>query len=118
MDIKDAGQIVHFRELHFLPRVIFSIGGVLFVGSFFVKEELLGALGIGVIFFACVLNLFINIGLQVYVSVSQKTFSIPWALLFQAVLATVLCWYCLSGTYRYFLYGTLPSYLQAPAPGK
>jgi hypothetical protein len=113
MDLQEAATLVHFRELHFLPRVIFSIGAILFIGSFFVKEELLGLFGIGVIFFASTLNLFVNICLRIDVSITRKAFSIPWALLFQGILSGVLCWYCLSISRHMFLYNSLPSYLQA-----
>jgi hypothetical protein len=60
MDIKDATELVHFRELNFFPRVIFSLGLVFLIGSFFVKSFLLGFFGVSVILCSATLNLFIG----------------------------------------------------------
>lgn len=60
MSLKDAAELVHFKELHFLPRVIFSIGAVCFIGSFFLKMFILGFIGVAVIFVGCTLNFLIN----------------------------------------------------------
>ncbi len=96
MDLKDAKYLVHFRELHFLPRVIFAIGGVSFVGAFFVKQPLIGALGIVVIFAACTLNLVINTSLA-----WQASKQTPWALLLQALLSLAIFVLLLCLTYHY-----------------
>ena len=84
MDLKDAPSLVHFRELHFLPRVIFTLGGIFLVGSFFVKSFILGLFGVGVTLAACALNLFLN-SLRAYDIAAPL--EIPWVLLFQLVIA-------------------------------
>src|ERR1035437_6569732 len=90
MDLKDAATLVHFRELHLLPRVIFSIGAICFIGSVFVKEFILGFLGVGVIFLGCTLNFAINVFLQTDVSVVRKTFDVVWGTLTQLVLSVAI----------------------------
>ena len=66
MELSDVVEIVHFRELHLLPRTIFSIGVVLFIGSFFLKSLLMGAAGISVIFFAILYNLIVDTALELF----------------------------------------------------
>ena len=61
MSINDFVSMFHFKELHFLPRVIFVLGAVFLIGSFFVKTFVLGLFGVGVIFFASALNFLLNV---------------------------------------------------------
>jgi hypothetical protein len=111
MGWEDIAGIVHFRELHFLPRVIFSIGGILLIGSLFVKLFLLGFLGVGLILAGSALNLVINtfLGFSAYL---QNKAGIPWALLWQALLALVLTVATLCLVYYFYRHGEMPPFLQ------
>ena len=100
--LEDAKELVHFRELHFLPRVIFSVGAVLLIGAFFVKEPLLGVFGIGVIFAGSTLNLLINSILAFQESVRKKSRSIPWMLVSPGLIAFVIAYACLYASISYF----------------
>jgi hypothetical protein len=64
MDPSEYVQPVHFRELHLLPRVIFSVGAALFIGSFFVKSLILGLCGIALIFAGTLYNLIVDTALE------------------------------------------------------
>jgi hypothetical protein len=105
--LEDAKELVHFRELHFLPRVIFSIGAILLIGAFFVREAFLGVFGIGVVFAASTLNLLINVILGVQGSIKKKALQIPWMLISQGLLAFVLASVCLYASIYYFRHGVL-----------
>jgi hypothetical protein len=112
MDLEDIATLVHFRELHFLPRVIFSVGGILLIGSFFVKLFLLGFLGVGLIFAGSALNLVINTLQTFSRHFKDKTVGVPWALLWQAVLALVLTAATLYLLYHFYRHGEMPPFLQ------
>jgi len=81
----DFVQPVHFRELHYLPRVIFSIGAVLLVGSFFVKNIMVGSTGVAVIFSASFYNLTVDTILE-----WSKQRKPNWIMLIHCVIALVL----------------------------
>jgi hypothetical protein len=108
MDVKDVAALVHFRELHFLPRVIFFIGTACFIGSFFVKVIVLGLLGVTVMLSASALNLAINSMLGIYVSVRERKFDIPWMLLVQTALAVALSIVLLRLAHFYYVHGEMP----------
>ncbi|MGB2622524.1 MAG: hypothetical protein WAN25_09280, partial [Candidatus Acidiferrum sp.] len=78
MSLKDVAELIHFRELHLLPRTVFSIGAVCFIGSFFIRAFLVGFLGVGLIFVALTLNFAIQVLLQTDIYLAKKTFAIPW----------------------------------------
>jgi hypothetical protein len=115
MELKDVATVVHFRELHFLPRVIFFIGAVCFIGSFFVKILILGLIGVGVMLSASTLNLVLNTILRFYGAIERRVFDIPWALSFQALLALAITIATLQLTYYFYRHGEMPSYLR-PLP--
>jgi hypothetical protein len=115
MDWGDAGRIVHFRELHFLPRVIFSIGTILLIGSFFVRLAILGFVGIVVLLAASALNLVINTSLGIGAWCKEKPAGFPHALFWQMLLAIVLTLAMLYLTYYSYRHGAMPMCLQ-PLP--
>lgn len=117
MDWKDAASLVHFRELHFLPRVIFFIGAVFLIGAFFVKTPILGFLGVGVMLAATALNLVINALSFSEVSLRNRTFSIHWTFVLQAVLALALTVVTLILTYYFYEHGEMPPSLRSLAGG-
>jgi hypothetical protein len=108
MDIKDVTALVHFRELHFLPRAIFFIGTVCFIGASFVKLFVLGMFGVGVMFAATALNLTINSLEGLYFAIKEKVFDVPVMLILQALIATGLALVVLGLAHYYYLNGALP----------
>jgi hypothetical protein len=117
MDLKDAAQLVHFDELHFLPRVMFSIGAICFIGSFFLKLFILGFFGVGIIFVGCTLNLGIGVLKSIDISLGRNTFrNINWMLVWQFVLSFAITVALLTLVYHYYRYGEMPPYLQPLPP--
>jgi hypothetical protein len=112
MDWKDAGALVQFRELHFLPRVIFFIGAAFLLGAFFVKVFVLGFLGVGVMFTGAALNLVINTLSLSELSFRNRTFSVHWMFLLQAILAIALAVSTLSLTFYFYRHGEMPPCLR------
>jgi hypothetical protein len=55
LDAKD------FRELHLLPRVIFSLGGIAFVGAFYVHSTWIGLIGLATVLIGVGLNLTVDV---------------------------------------------------------
>jgi hypothetical protein len=110
MDIRDATGLVHFRELHFFPRVIFSLGLVFLIGSFFVKNFLLGFFGVTVILSSATLNLFIN---STWEEPNEPyTRHLNWTVLSQFVLALAITGFVAYLNYHYYRHGEMPPYLQ------
>src|ERR1700694_40997 len=113
MDLKDVASLVYFRELNFLPRVIFFIGAILLIGSFFIKSFLLGLLGVGVILAGSTLNLVTETALGFYAHCKdKKTGKIPLALLLQAILAFGLTFATLWLLYHFYRHGEMPTFLR------
>jgi hypothetical protein len=112
MVLKDAAELVHFRELHLLPRTIFSIGAICFVGSFFLKIFILGFTGIGIIFAALTLNFAIGVLKGTDISITRKTFSVAWMMLAQFVLCYAIAYKLLFLAYYFYRNGEMPLYLQ------
>src|SRR5450432_3442612 len=107
MELKDLVAAVHFRELHLLPRVVFFIGTVFLIGSFFVKVYLFGFAGVGVMLAATTLNLAIDmlLCLALYFK-NEHVF--PWALLLQSILALALSVATLILTFYFYRHGEMP----------
>jgi hypothetical protein len=116
MSIKDVSELVHFRELHLLPRTIFSIGAVCFVGAFFLKSFLLGFLGVGTVFVALTLNFAINILVRFGDSIQTKQFAAPWMMIAQFLLCLFITYFLLTLVYYYYRQGQLPPYLRPLPP--
>jgi hypothetical protein len=119
MGLDEIASLIHFRELHFLPRVIFSIGAIFLIGSFFVKGFTLGLLGVAVIFAGSALNLvtvtLLGFGRYYY---EDRTVGIPLALLLQAILASVLTFATLGLVYYFYRHGVMPTFLRPLADSK
>jgi hypothetical protein len=112
MSLGDIASLVHFRELHFLPRVIFFLGAVFLIGSFFVKSFTLGILGVAVIFSGSALNLVINTLLGIGHCLQDKATGFPFALFWQAILASVLALGTMWSVYFFYRHGVLPTFLR------
>jgi len=116
MSLKDAAELVHFRELHLLPRTIFSIGAICFLGAFFLKTFLLGFFGVGVIFIGLTLNFALNFLVQTDISISAKRFKVAWTILFQLIICGVISYWFLGVFWYYYRYGEMPPYLHSLPP--
>jgi hypothetical protein len=110
MNARDFVQPVHFRELHLLPRVIFAVGAVLFIGSFFIRNFMLGSLGVTVIFAAVSLNFIIGICIAWHHS--QPFQSIHWAFVAQLVVSGVITYVMFRLTYNFWCHGGWPPFIQ------
>ena len=115
--MKDAADLVHFKELHFLPRVIFSIGVICFIGSFFLKLFILGFFGVAVIFVGCTLNFLINTWRSFDPSPAKWYEFLDWTAFLQFLLSLVIAWVLLYLAYYYNHYGHMPPFLE-PQPAK
>jgi hypothetical protein len=115
MVLKDAAELVHFRELHLLPRTIFSVGAVCFIGSFFLKLFLLGLFGVGIVFAALGLNFLIGVIQGTHISISDRAFNVPWMMGAQFIISSWLAYHLLAVAHYYYFHGTMPPYLQ-PIP--
>jgi hypothetical protein len=116
MSLKDAAELVHFRELHLLPRTIFSIGAVCFVGSFFLRDFLIGFLGVGIIFVALTLNFGINFLTGTDISITRKSFAVAWMMLFQFLLCFFVTYKLLFLIYYFYRHGEMPPFLRPLLP--
>jgi hypothetical protein len=113
---EDVTALVRFRELHFLPRVIFSLGAVLLIGALFVKAFLIGFLGVGLIFGGSALNLCVNTSLAYGQHRRDCKPGFPYAPFGQCLLAVVLTILTLSLLYYFYRHGEMPTFLR-PLPG-
>lgn len=108
MDAKDFIPPVHFKELHLLPRVIFLIGAVCFIGAFFLKSFLIGFGGIVIVFAALTLNFATNFLTRI--SFKERTF--PVAMLVQAIISFVIAYKLGMLLYYFYRQGEMPPFLQ------
>jgi hypothetical protein len=62
MALADFSPLTFFKELHLLPRVIFSLGAGLLIAAFFVSIQnlVLALFGGGLVFFGVALNLLMD----------------------------------------------------------
>jgi hypothetical protein len=112
MVLKDAAELVHFRELHLLPRTIFSIGAVCFIGSFFLKLFLLGFFGVGIVFAALALNFLIGVIQMTHISITARIFNVPLMIGAQLIICSWLAYHLLAVAHYYYFHGSMPPYLQ------
>lgn len=116
MSLKDATGLVHFRELHLLPRTIFSIGATCFIGAFFIKVFLIGFLGVGIVFSALTINFVINAAMQTDISLAGRRFTVPWVTLGQLILCFAITYKLLFLICFFYRHGEMPPYLQPLSP--
>ncbi|MGH9712193.1 MAG: hypothetical protein ACRD5M_02720 [Candidatus Acidiferrales bacterium] len=112
MGLKDAAELIHFRELHLLPRTIFAIGAICFLGAFFLKQFLIGFLGVGIIFIALTLNFVIGVVRGTDISITRKTFQLAWMQFFQLLLCAAVTYKLLVLIYYFYRHGEMPPDLQ------
>ena len=116
MSLEDAAKLIHFRELHLLPRTIFAIGAICFVGAFFVKVLVLGFLGVGVIFVALTLNFLIEVALKFDIFIATKVFHTPYVTILQFIFCAGVTYEIISMVYYFYRHGGMPPWLQPLPP--
>jgi len=104
VDFKPAEN---FRELHLLPRVIFTIGSALIIGSFFVKSVFLGLCGIDAIFIATLYNLIVDSFLS-----WQAHRKLNYMLLSHCVIAAAFFIATFCFAYHVYFHGGIPGCTQ------
>lgn len=110
MPLSDLSPLNYFKELHLLPRVVFTIGGAFFFGGLFVKDWRILLLGVGLVFASVGYN-FLT-GLLWYESGPPYNAHISWSNLFQGLLALALGSFVLYVVVYNYRYGTLPAFLR------
>jgi hypothetical protein len=101
--------LAYFRELHLLPRVIFTVGGVLFLSAVVARELALVLCSLGFVFAAVGFNFVLNL---TWVDQNPPYKShVSWESFFEALIALSIaaaCFYVAAYRYRH---GMLPPYL-------
>lgn len=110
MALADLSPLSYFKELHLFPRVIFTIGGVLFLGFLFVGNVALVFLGLGLIFGALAFNFMLNS--RWYEPGPPYSGHLAWQPFLQGLLALALAIACLYVAAYCYHYGFLPFYLR------
>jgi hypothetical protein len=112
MGMPDFSPLGYFKELHLLPRVMFTLGGGLAIASFFVRSQnlVMGLMGVALVFLA--------VGLNLLMDSAWRESDPPYPLRFSghvivqslvALAVFVLTFYLAIHLYRY---GTLPAILR------
>jgi hypothetical protein len=110
MPLSDLSPLSYFKELSLFPRVIFTIGGVLFFASLVVWNAALVLFGVGLVLAAVGFNFMLNSTWQNPGPPYES--HLWWGQFLQGLLAFLLaaaCFYV--ATYRY-RFGSLPPYLR------
>jgi hypothetical protein len=108
--------LAYFRELHLLPRVIFTVGGVLFLSAVVARELVLILVSLVILFAAVGFNFVLNLTWNE--SAPPYSAHISWGSAWQALIALSIAAACLYvAAYRY-RYGALPPYLQPASASK
>jgi hypothetical protein len=103
--VKDVKDLFHFRELHLFPRVIFFLGLIFLIGSFFVKSFILGFLGVSVVLCSVTLNLFID---WTGSGELDEWWPRNGIVLFQFLLSFAITLGVIYLNYHYYRYGQMP----------
>lgn len=110
MPLSDLSPLSYFKELHLLPRVIFTIGGAFFFGGLVIKDWRVLLLGAGLVFVSVGYNFFS--GLFWHEPGPPYTPHISWPNLFQGLLAFALGAAALYVVVYNYRHGYLPSWLR------
>lgn len=114
MPISDFSPLSYFKELHLLPRVVFTIGGSLFFGGLFTKDWTVLLSGAGLVFVSVGYNFFANL----LWSEPSPPYEghISWSNLFQGLLSFALGVLMLYVVIFHYRHGSLPSFLLPVSP--
>jgi len=107
MPLSDLSPLSYFKELHLLPRVVFTIGGALFFGGLVIKDWRIVLLGAGLLLVSVGYNFFA--GLIWHEPGPPYTPHMSWSNLFQGLLAIVLGAFALYVVVYNYRHGYLPN---------
>src|ERR1700678_239907 len=110
MPLSDLSPLSYFKELHLLPRVVFTIGGAFFFGGLVIRDWRVLLLGVGFVFLSVSYNFFC--GLLWHEPGPPYTNHISWPNLFQGLLAFALGVIALYIVVYHYRHGYLPTYLR------
>jgi hypothetical protein len=98
--------LAYFRELHLVPRVIFTFGGILFFAGLFIHSVELSLFSIGLVFFAVTWNLLID-----------TFFRGTWfGGLVQSLMTAAIALFCFYIAVYLYRHGSLPPQFQRLPP--
>ena len=101
-----------FRELHLLPRVVFAIGAVFFVGGLFHSNPFMASFGLGLVFLAVAYNLLFDFFLNLSTRAPEKNpkrFNMEReSLILHSMMCLILAIYCFYALYAVLVQGTVP----------
>jgi hypothetical protein len=115
MAFVDFTPLAFFKELHLLPRVIFTLGTGLLIAAFLVHSPALalGLLGVGLIFLGVAYNYLLNsFGMD---PAPPYQTVISWMMLTQCLLSSIAAAAMLYLAFYTYRHGSLPTWLQ-PLP--
>jgi hypothetical protein len=110
MALSDLSPLTYFKELHLLPRVIFTIGGAFFFGGLFSKDWRVLLFGAGLVFVSLGYNFFADL---IWNEANPPhTTRISWSNLFQGLLALTIGASILYVVVYNYRHGFLPTFLR------
>jgi hypothetical protein len=110
MPLSDLSPLSYFKELHLLPRVVFTIGGALFFGGLVIKDWRVLLFGAGLVFVSVGYNFFT--GLVWHDPNPPYKAHISWSNLFQGSLSFLLGIFVLFVVVYHYRHGFLPNFLR------
>ncbi|SRR6266849_469389 len=114
MPLSDLSPLNYFKELHLMPRVLFTIGGSFFFGGLVIKDWRVLLFGAGLVFVSVGYNFFAK--LLWHESSPPYRVHILWSNLFQGLLALALGTFILYAVVYNYRHGFLPSFLRPVSP--
>jgi hypothetical protein len=109
MPVGDLSPLAYFKELHLIPRIIFTIGGALFFTGLF-RDWRIAAGGVGLIFVGVGYNFFAK--LLWHSPHPPYEAHISWANLFQGIVGFVIAAAVLYVVFYSYRHGVLPPALR------
>src|ERR1700761_8245551 len=105
MPLSDLSPLSYFKELHLLPRVVFTIGGVLFFAGLPLKDLDITLFGVGLVF--------ISLGYKLFAALVWNEANEPYTIhisagnLFQGLLSATIAAFILYLAGYHYRYGVL-----------
>jgi hypothetical protein len=106
----DLSPLSHFKELHLVPRLIFTIGAALFFGGLFRRDWGVSVLGISLAFFSLAYNFAANSMWRE--GAPPYRLRIWWWNVFQGLIVLAMGVFAFYIVAYHFRYGDLPRFLK------
>lgn len=114
MPLSDLSPLSYFKELHLLPRVIFTIGGAFFFGGLFIRDWRVLLFGAGLVFVALGYNFFADLLWRE--ANPPYRIRLSWSNLFQGIISLALAAFVLYIVVFHYRHGVLPTFLRPISP--